>query len=538
LKKKEVRMRSVLWGIVVAGSTLTGWLALGAGCGALPAECSERYNCPPGGGGASASSTSTTTTSSGVGGDSGPPPTCVPTMGKDPVADSCGVFVSSSLGVDAAGSGSQAKPYKTLAAAIAAASALKKPVYACAETFTETLTVAEGVALFGGLDCKKSWGYTGDVKSTLTADADAVPLTLSAAAKSVSLFDFTVQAADAVISGGSSIAVIADQVTAAFTRCDLIAGNGVAGLAGMMSTDSVGPTIDTTDLDIRGNNGAMACADAVQSPGGISKDNTFCSNANGGPLGGDGGTGGLTKGGDGAASGVNPQTAIGGTGQLAVNATLDCATGAGHIGTLGASGTDGAGAAGVKALGTIGTSGYGGVAGEDGMPGQPGQGGGGGGGAKGKSMCAGASGGGGGAGGCGGHGGTGGKAGGASIGLVSLGATLTFDSVTVALGKGGAGGDGGDGQPGGVGGIGGFGGAANGVGTVAACQGGFGGGGGLGGKGGGGRGGHAIGIAASGAAPATKGVKFSPMGAVGLGGKGGTSQNGDPGVLKDVQMFP
>ncbi len=86
-------MRSALWGIVVASSTLTGWLALGAGCGALPTECSELYKCPPGGGGASASSTSTmtsTTTTTGTGG--GPPATCVPTAGMAPVADSCGVF--------------------------------------------------------------------------------------------------------------------------------------------------------------------------------------------------------------------------------------------------------------------------------------------------------------------------------------------------------------------------------------------------------------------------------------------------------------
>jgi hypothetical protein len=440
------------------------------------------------------------------------------------------------MGVDGPTAGSKAKPYKTLDAAIKAAGPAKKPVYACAETFTETLTVAVGVGVYGGLDCTTKWGYAGDAKSTLTTGADAVPLTLSASANGASLFDFKVQAADAVIVGGSSIAVIADQVTAAFTRCDFMAGNGRDGLPGVMSMVGVGP-MDSTAAAIRGNDGQAACSDVAVVKGGVPKENILCNLASN-PIGGLGGDGLVSNGINGQALVANAQTALGGTGQLAASASLDCSTGAGHIGMLGTAGNDGAGAVGMKALGSIGPSGYSGVVGEDGMPGQPGQGGGGGGGAKGKSMCGGASGGGGGAGGCGGHGGTGGKAGGASIGLVSLGATLSFDTVTLALGAGGAGGDGGLGQPGGVGGLGGFGGAANGGGTPAGCQGGFGGGGGFGGVGGGGRGGHAIGIAASGAAPDTKGVKLSQMGIPGLGGKGGPGQDADPGVQTLVQMFP
>jgi hypothetical protein len=442
------------------------------------------------------------------------------------------------MGADGPSAGSKAKPYKTLAAAIKAAGPAKKPVYACAETFLETLTMAVGVGLYGGLDCANKWSYADGARSTLTTDADAVPLTLSSTANGASLFDFKVQAADAMLSGGSSIAVVADQVTAAFTRCDFIAGNGKDGLAGVMSMVGVGPTMDTTDPLIRGNDGKTACsAGAVSLPGGEGKDNAACSVVSGGPFGGAGGQGTVVNGSAGDSQPATMQTAVGGLGEVAAGWSCSAGSGQAGGGINGVPGQDGLGATGMAALGKLSISGYAGVSGTSGALGTPGQGGGGGGGAKGKVACAGASGGGGGAGGCGGHGGTGGQAGGASIGLVNLGATLAFDSVTVALGTGGAGGDGGDGQSGGVGGFGGFGGS--GMGTLKACDGGNGGQGGIGGKGGGGRGGHAIGIATSGAKPfMPTGVTVSMMGKPGLGGKGGASQDGDPGMQAPTLSFP
>jgi hypothetical protein len=470
---------------------------------------------------------------------------CVPTAGQDPIADTCGVFVSSSGGDDVAGDGSKAKPFKTLAFGIKSAAMANAPVYACSETFTETLTVAEGASVYGGLDCKKDWSFAVGAKSTLTAEADAVPLTVNQAASQVALWDFKVQAADAVMAGGSSIAVIVDHVMASFTRCDLIARNGVKGLDGTTPTDSVGPTGPNAQFDmaVRGNDGKAACPAMGSSQlGGEVKDNSFCPNANGGPLGGLGGAGGPT-GGDGASAMATSQTALGGKGQPVADPMWGCLVGYGlaNGGATGKSGLDGMGATGAAGLGQLTISGYAGVAGLPGDPGMPGQGGGGGGGAKGKVLCAGASGGGGGAGGCGGHGGTGGAAGGSSIGLVSLGATLAFDSVTIQLGTGGAGASGAFGQIGGTGGKGGSGGAGDSTApaTSLACDGGNGGTGGPGGQGGGGRGGHAIGIAATGKiAPNTKGVSFVQQGTVGLGGKGGPAQDGEMGVMADVQMFP
>lgn len=528
-------MRTALWGIVMAGTTLAGWLSLGAGCGSLPAECSERFTCPTGGGGSSGGPS--TSTGGGGGGDGGPPPGCEPSVEKDAVADTCGIFVSSSLGDDAASDvGTKKVPYKTLAAAVAAAGKKKTRVYACAETFTEPVTVAASTGIYGGLDCTKDWIYAGGAKSTLTAAADAVPLTLSKTASSVELSDFEVQAADAVADGGSSIAVIADAVTASFTRCDLIAGNGVKGADGMLLGESPGPNKSTDPL-IAGNNGADACSDPVKVSGGLPKENTLCLLASN-PIGGVGGDGFLNFGTNGGAAPANTQTALGGNGQITNGWGCNAGAGQADNGANGEGGMDGAGATGDTSLGQLTLAGYVGVSGLSGDDGKPGQGGGGGGGARGKAGCLGASGGGGGTGGCGGLGGTGGKAGGASIALVSLGATLSFTTVSITLGIGGTGGDGGEGHSGKTGGNGGVGGVGSGT-AVSACDGGKGGQGGVGGQGGGGRGGHVIGIAASGGTtPALEGVTFTQQGTPGLGGKGGMMQDGDPGVKADVQMFP
>ncbi len=484
--------------------------------------------------GGSATSSSSTSSTSGTGGT---PVVCIPSESKDPVANSCGMFVSSSLGTDdaAADRGTQAKPFKTIGAALMKADVAR--VYACAESFSEAVTISTAVDLYGGLACK-GWAYLGATKkTTLTAPADAVPLTLSGDAK---IEDFAITAADAKMDGGSSIAVIVDQAVASFARCDLVAGTGKAGLAGTTPTDPVWPP-DSSNIAIKGNDGAAACASTMKNDGGFPKENDLCSSMMGGPIGGSGGNGFVASGSNGDLQPIaTAQTALGGQGET--GAGWDCSVGQGAVGVNGAVGSSGDGATGASSLGVLDKSGYTGAPGQPGGLALPGQGGGGGGGAKGKPLCAGASGGGGGVGGCGGGGGLGGKAGGASIAVVSLGAMLSFEKVTIKAGVGGDGGNGGDGQGGGVGGKGGTGGNGNATApaTLKACDGGAGGQGGTGGKGGGGRGGHAIGIAYTGAAmPSTKGATFTK----GTPGKGGTGavdllHDGDPGVQANVQAFP
>ena len=480
--------------------------------------------------GGATSSSSSSGGGGGTAGTGGMPINCIPSA--VPVDDSCGVFVQANA-AGAIEDGTQAHPYKTLQKAVD--NAAKKRVYACAGTFTESVTIAAPLALYGKLDCK-SWAYNATTTTTLTAQADAVPLTLSTGADPVTVEGFAITAADAAKDGGSSIAVIADQGSASFVRCDLVAGAGKAGLAGTTPTDSVGP-IDSSDVGIKGNDGKNACMDPAAQFGGLTKQNALCSS-----VGGQGGNGLTTNGSSGDLQpSATAQTALGGVGQPNMDPLWSCVVGQGAIGASGTAGVSGTGAAGASSLGTVDKSGYTGTPGQPGGLASPGQGGGGGGGAKGKLLCAGASGGGGGAGGCGGKGGLGGNAGGASIAILSLGATLSFDKVTIKAGVGGDGGSGGDGQGGGVGGKGGTGGNGDSTApaTLAACDGGKGGQGGTGGKGGGGRGGHAIGIAYTGATmPSTKGATFA-KGTTGKGGLGAADMmhDGDAGAQADVQVF-
>jgi hypothetical protein len=502
-------MRTSLCVIAALGSVLAAALAAGSGCGSVPDDCPDRLRCPP------------------------ISLACTPSEHATPIGDECGIFVSASVGVDEANLGSKERPLKTLATAVAKAKGQRRPVYACAEVFTEALTIDAGIELYGGLDCNKGWEYIGaQAKTTLTADASLVPLTMTKQTDKAKIVDFAIVAADATpMTGGSSIAVIADHANASFLRCDIAAGLGADGGSGATPTESVGPE-DPDDPTVKGNPGLAACSNIFQTNGAESKVNPSCMMGLDSPIGGRGGDGLVALGNNGYAIPADARTALGGLGQL--DSMSICSNGT--PGQSGDNGTDGGGAV---ALGTITTLGYSGANGTDGTPGKPGQGGGGGGGARGKSgspNCAGASGGSGGAGGCGGHGGRGGGAAGASIGIISLAAQLTFETVTITVGKGGIGGNGGDGQFGARGGNGGNGG--KGMATLPACQGGAGGQGGKGGYGGGGRGGHAIGIAHSGTTPEKKGLIFT-KGTSGPGGHGSAKANdGTAGVVADMKEFP
>src|SRR5262249_46222020 len=132
------------------------------------------------------------TTSSGTGGnDGGPPPECVPSQNASAVDDTCGVFVSSSLGDDA-NAGSKAAPLKTLGAALAKAKG--RPVYACGESFMESggVALAEDAVLYGGLDCAKEWVFDMTKKTQLTADADTIALRIDNTTTSAEVSDFAI----------------------------------------------------------------------------------------------------------------------------------------------------------------------------------------------------------------------------------------------------------------------------------------------------------------------------------------------------------
>lgn len=452
---------------------------------------------------------------------------CVPSKNPNPVEADCGFFVRTS-GNDMA-AGTKQAPVATLARAIELAGAgTGKAVYACAETFPEAVAVPAGVTIFGGLDCKvATWPYKSrEGRTTIAPEPDKIPLTFAKGAAATHIENIVAQAADASAPSGSSIAVLAEGATVNLVLCDLIAGAGATGAIGATPADSIGPT-DPSDPAIMGNPGTIACMGGPSgNVGGVEKPNALCPES----IGGAGGTGLAEEGKAGSPGKPEDETfGHGGLGSTGGNC-MD-----GGNGQPGVEGTPGTGAT-AESIGSISAKGYAGPAAPSGGIGTPGQGGGGGGGAKGKANCFGASGGSGGAGGCGGNGGLGGNGGGSSFALVSVGATFTFDQVTLTAGAGGTGGEGGIGQEGAIGGSGGTGGA-QGTGTLAACKGGDGGPGGRGGKGGGGIGGHSAGIAFKGVSPSTAGATIK-IGAPGAGGAGeGESGTGAPGIAADTIEF-
>jgi hypothetical protein len=468
----------------------------------------------------------------------------VPSADNKIIADECGVFVSSSLAEDDGGDGSQAKPLKTLAAAVEMATGKGKPVYACAEKHAGSVTLVNGIALYGGLDCNDGWTYVGTTKkSVLMGDADEVALTIMKSAGGAEVADFRIQAPDATKEGGSSIAVLVDGVTAGLVRCDLIAGNGAKGADGAPGDPNGMPAAGGP----AGNAGKDACSDLDGTPGpdatlagGAAVTNDCTGDVSVGAQGGDGNVlfGG---GGDDGQSGA---AGFGGKGEPGAG-MWSCIGGSG-LGDGGSPGEVGMAGAGAKSDGTISSSGYTGTSGGAGTSGKAGQGGGGGGGAKGGMICppgsiggSGATGGSGGAGGCGGLPGQGGGPGGASIALVSLEASITLTDCMLTARDGGHGGAGGDLQPGGSGGAAGAGGIGVG-GSNDGCDGGKGGKGGNGGPGGGGLGGPSLGIAYQGSPP--QGEPVVTLGTPGEGGPGGSAgvgmNAGDAGIAAEQLNFP
>jgi len=435
--------------------------------------------------------------------DAEAPPSCAP--GSGPPSADCGIFVSFSGGDDG-DSGSLDKPVKTLKKALDIAKG--KPIYACAEEFpvTSSLEVPAGSVLYGSLDCKNGWSFPAEGEAASTRvrgmKSGVVPLWLRAGGGRTEISGVHVTAKEGLAPGGSSIAVLVEDVKAIFSTCTLEAGPGADGANGAASL----PT--PAQSGVAGAAGGAACSDisVMGGPGGF----TDCNGEQ--TEGGQGGTGAQFVGGDGKpGEPVSGQSGLGGKGQVA----MDCTPGgAGVDGGPGAEGADAAG------FGALDAKGYTGIPGADGLVGKPGQGGGGGGGSKGGTgagKCAdavngGSSGGGGGSGGCGGAGGRGGSPGGASIAIASLGASketrLVLSEVKLIVGNGGKGGAGAAGQEGGAGGVGGSGGVSSAMVLKGGCNGGSGGKGGQGGKGGDGLAGPSVGVAFTGEPPGKANLVF------------------------------
>jgi hypothetical protein len=441
-------------------------------------------------------------------------PACTPSEAAGTVADSCGVFVMAGA---EGGNGSKGMPFGKLSDAMEPALKSSKRIYVCTAPLTETdqVKVPAGVRIYGGVDCLKDWAYVGaSTKSLLTAPSGVTPLRLVVGEGVTEVHDLHVVAEAASKPGGSSIAVLADGVKALFVGAVIEAGDAMPGADGEAYGSAAASGKD-------GSPGELACSGA--SVLGAEGPSNQCDD--GDSIGGPGGNGSAAQGGP------------GGSGQPAPDASMNGGEGewGGMMCTPGQSGISGATGEPGKLSTEIGSinavDGFVGVVGANGTHGKSGQGGGGGGGAKGgkgggkcpdKDVAGGASGGSGASGGCGGKGGKGGGFGGSSIGIVSLGAELSFKSTVIKTGMGGAGGKGGPGQEGGKGGVGGVGGAVPDTATDlnAGCAGGSGGDGGKGGDGAKGSSGHSIGIAYRLKAPSQEGAEIQ----VGVSTEGGTAK--------------
>jgi len=458
--------------------------------------------------------------------------------GVDGDAAGC-VFVSAATGSDA-WDGTMQKPKKSIAAGLAEAEMLgaQKCVLVAAGSYSGSLTVPDGTALWGGYDQAAGWKVSAAASSKISAWKTAI--TVAKGSSKTSIGRFTVEAAASPGAGQGAVgirAVGASQL--ALSLLSVKAGSGQAGAhgtpgkQGLPGQNGVGgqagcepyclpqPSGTCPDLALPGSgHGPYTCGGRGQGktiyiPSGwdpdILEEQQWFSDQGGEPsccfkqlasigYGGAGGAEGPNYGGDGLK------------------------------GQGGTSGPDGADGAGGNGSGVLGPEGFVPDNGDPGKPGKDGCGGGGGGMGdnfdEGWLYCDawGGGGGGGGAGGTGGSGGTGGMAGGPSVAILLVDTKATISDSVLQSGKGGQGGNGGAAGPFGKGGKGGPGGpGVDGSGDGGA--GGSGGDGGWGGVGGGGSGGASIALLHScGKTPVLDSVSYLVEG----GGKGGNAGTHGP----------
>jgi hypothetical protein len=436
------------------------------------------------------------------------------------------IFVAT--GGSDANPGTKALPKATIIAAVTAAVAQGKPhVYVSGGTYTGSLTLANGVSIFGGYDANTRWNRSSTpvviIRETTATNGALIAVSGSSLSSPTVLDRLTIQAATTTDVGASVYGLWCNGCSGLSVKNTSIeAGNAGAGRSGATgatgASGATGTSGSNGNYDSSGGGGGGAGASGVLCEAGTS-------NFSG--RGGNGGSGRYATsglGGGGGTSGSGPSGTGGGGGGFAGSG--------GNDGDPGSSGTvgGGGGAAGAGQNGSGGSGGsvvssfWLGTSGATGTRANNG-GGGGGGGAGGGQSCwlfcyegTGNGGGGGGSGGCGGAGGSGGEPGGGSFGAFlvdSSGATFTASSVR--SGNGGAGGAGGTGGNGGNGASGGQG-ATNQTGEIGAGgNGGRGGDGGRGGHGGGGAGGPSFAVYKS---PSSLIVTFN--GSTLLNGNGGT----------------
>lgn len=393
-----------------------------------------------------------------VEGDAGPlvpPAGCDGSRGPkdDPcvVDESLGVFVSQTLGNDATGDGTRAKPFATLAKAIQSAAKTGRRVYACAEAYGESVTLAEGISLYGYLDCHASWSVAPSLRATIQSPTSPA-LQGTGLTMPLRVEGFDMNAPASSLPSSSAIAVKLSAVTdltIASSRIHALAGTDGTTAAPAAALTNAASSIDG-GASIRGYQcSSTTLASCQQSPLVGAGGTNACAGLNGfvGGPGGNGGSGGVYV--VGVVSGSTVQIAANPGPSLAAAATSSTA-GPGAAGAPGGDGSSGTSSSG----GVFSEQGFTPGSGTVGQNGTAGQGGGGGNGAALTAADTGTipvhqpypyygnAGAGGGAGGCPGIAGSPGTGGGASIGLFSVNSGVRLLDATIVTEKGGAGGAG------------------------------------------------------------------------------------------------
>lgn len=428
-----------------------------------------------------------------------PAPPLDGTPKEDQINEKYGVFVVPNAAPD--GDGTRAKPFATIAAGLEGAIAQSKRVYVCAGTFNESVKVANGISMVGGLDCSKpTWPPSTERTRVISPTSPAITADSISAATRIESFEIV--APDGTEQSPTSIGLRAKDAGAlVVAKSRIVAGKGKDGAAGTDAAQLVlaagaNGTSSSGEQSGQPNQFAFGLMYREGEAGGLAA----CTGAPGfqpSPGG---------KGGKGASHDTetkSPPTGVSGqywrlycrpAGAACVQDWIKTA-GEAKTPTVGTAGADGASA---STPGTLNVDGYtprDGTAGTNGGVGSGGSGGAGGdltGYAGAQYLYGyGATGPGGGAGGCPGLAGTAGKGGGASIGAFLVSSKdLTFDATEVTACAGGAGGKGAFGSNPTSGGA-----AGTALGTASAAQ--AGGAGGRSGVSGSGAGGPSYGIAAT-----------------------------------------
>jgi len=461
--------------------------------------------------------------------------------------ESDAVFVATS-GSDSATCGPLSDPCATVQFGIDRASLLGVGgVYVAGGDYTGSVSLSDGVSLFGGYDAGGSWnrnpatyvsrvtGVDGEIEGravTLLAEAITVPTFVA---------DMTFVGPDAAgtLPGGqgrsSYVMVVRNSNDSLMIRGNTIqAGAGAPGASGTDGTAAAGSPAAAGGIGQAAGSFAAACDDTTRGNGG-----SGATGARPGSAGGAGGHGGtmdadcanypltfdLTA--TAGLPGNDAETSGGGFGAGGGSAPACLPGNPGLAGQPGANGTPGSGAVSNGLLIADFWHAADGLAGGAGTDGTGGGGGSGSGGCDAGTDSYGAGGGGGGAGGGGAtEAGAGGAGGGGSFGVFLIASSPELVSNQIVLGAAGDGGAGGDAGAGQAGGPGAPGGSSNGTTSGDGGNGGDGGRGGHSGAGGGGAGGIAAGIySTAGSAPTLTDNGYSG-GTAGAGGSGGAPVDG------------